>query len=136
MKYKLLGNYKYQVIEDITIQTEIKNIGDSGNPYVNITADGLVRISKGYSWDGPSGPTIDTKTFIRGSLIHDALYQLMREGYVDRKYRDYSDRLLRDICIDVGMNRFRAWYIYISLKWFGEKNAKPIKKFNKIYEAP
>jgi len=136
MKYKLLGNYKYQNLDTLTILTEIKIVGNTGNPYVNITADGLLTINKGYSWDGPSGPTIDTKTFIRGSLIHDALYQLMREGYIDDEHRDYADRLLRKICIEAGMNKFRAWYVYISLKWFGEKNTKPIKKFNKVFIAP
>lgn len=134
MKYKRLGNYKYQNIETVTMLTDIKSDKDVGNPYVNISADGILTINKGYSWDGPSGPTIDTKTFMRGSLIHDALYQLMREGYIDRSYRDYSDRLLKKICLEDGMNKFRAWYVYISLKWFGSKNAEPIEKFNKIYE--
>jgi len=132
MKYRLLGNYKYQNLDTITIQTEIK-IGNIGNSYININSDGLLTISKGYSWDGPSGPTIDTKTFMRGSLIHDALYQLMRDGYINRKYRDYSDKLLKQICIEDGMNKFRSWYIYTSLKWFGNKNAEPNKKYKKIY---
>lgn len=135
MKYKLLGNYKYQIVEPVQIQTELVS-KETGNTYVYLTTDGILNISKGYSWDGPSGPTIDTKTFMRGSLVHDALYQLMRDGYLDNEYRDYSDRLLKNICIEDGMSRIRAWYIYFGLKWFGSKNAKPIKKFNQIYSAP
>ncbi len=31
----------------------------------------------------PNGPTIETKTFMRASLVHDALYQLMREEHLE-----------------------------------------------------
>jgi hypothetical protein len=63
------------------------------------------RISKGYAWDGPSGPTIDTGNFMRGSLIHDALYQLMRTGNLPTSFRERADLLLRKTCIDDGMRR-------------------------------
>jgi hypothetical protein len=35
--------------------------------------EGLLFISVGYSSDGPSGPTINTKSFILGAFVHDAL---------------------------------------------------------------
>ena len=47
--------------------------------------------------DGPSGPAIDTKNFMRASLVHDALYQLMRLGTLDKSRRQYADRLLQTI---------------------------------------
>lgn len=132
MRYRLLGNYKYQNIDPVKVQTEIKGFV-SGNNYVHLSISGILTIEKGYAWDGPSGPTIDTKTFMRGSLVHDGLYQLMREGDIPKSYRDYADKLLRDICIEDGMNRFRAWYVYISLKYFGKSNTTNLKKYNTIH---
>lgn len=72
---------------------------------------GLLTMKKGYAWDGPSGPTIDTKNFMRGSLVHDALYQLMRNGQLAPQWREGADQELRRICREDGMNRFRAWYV-------------------------
>jgi hypothetical protein len=77
----------------------------------------------GYAWDGPSGPTWDTDTFMRGSLVHDAMYQLMRLGCMDRVHRCYADELLRDICIEDGMWSFRAWYVYKAVRSCGESAA-------------
>jgi len=72
---------------------------------------------------------------MRGSLVHDALYQLMREGLLDYKYRDHADKLLQKMCIMDGMSRFRAWYVYRALLRLGGKNALPENK-KKVTEAP
>ena len=55
---------------------------------LEITSEGELIIRNGYSWDGPSGPTIDTKNFMQGSLIHDALCQLMREIILPQSARE------------------------------------------------
>ena len=47
-----------------------------------LNTKGHLIIKRSYAWDGPSGPTIDTKNFMRGSLVHDALYQLMRHEHL------------------------------------------------------
>lgn len=79
-----------------------------------------LKIKNMYAWDGPSGPTIDTENFMRGSLVHDVLYQLIREGHLDKKsWRLYADKLIRKICLEDGMNKFRAWYVYHTLRMFG-----------------
>jgi len=84
------------------------------------------KIEKGYAWDGPSGLTIDSKDFMRGSLVHDALYQLMREGHLDHdKVRDLADRTLQRICVEDGMSTFRAWYVYHGVRIFGNPFADP-----------
>ena len=62
----------------------------------------------GYGRDGPSGPTLDTRDFIRGSLVHDALYQLMREGLLDHS-----------IHREDGMTALRAWWVYQGVRLFG-----------------
>ncbi|MCP4706191.1 MAG: DUF1353 domain-containing protein, partial [candidate division Zixibacteria bacterium] len=98
--------------------------------------DGKLIISKGYVWDGPSGPTIDTLNFMRGSLVHDALYQLMREKLLDYKTdRKDADDLLRVMCKDDGMSSIRAWWVYKAVRWWGEKSAKPPNE-NNVVLAP
>ena len=74
----------------------------------------------------PSGPTIDTKDFMRGALVHEALYQLMRLSQLDhQQYRDKADQILCRLCKEDGMSAFRAWYVYHTLLLFGAKNAHP-----------
>ncbi len=41
---------------------------------ITLLREGLLFISAGYSSDGPSAPTIDTKSFMLGAFVHDALY--------------------------------------------------------------
>lgn len=85
----------------------------------------LLTIRAGYMWDGPSGPTIDTKNFMRGALIHDALYQLIREDYLKMNDRKQADKILRKVCLEDGMSRIRAWYIYTAVHHFAEWAATP-----------
>ena len=82
-----------------------------------------MQIRKGYSWDGPSGPTIDTDNFMRGSLFHDSWYQIMREYPYFRKYRNDADRLLTLHCVEDGMSSLRATWVYWGVKTFGRRAA-------------
>ena len=124
--YRNLRKYKYQLVNDYSIQIPLRPDIDIEIKFVCLNSDGLLTVKKGYAWDGPSGPTIDTKSFMRGSLIHDALYQLMRTEHLNyRLQRKAADDLLRKICLEDGMFSFRAWYVYKSVRIFAEKNAKP-----------
>lgn len=69
--------YKYQLAEEYTISIPIKPDSNIISDYIDLNNDGELVIKKGYAWDGPSGPTIDSLNFMRGSLVHDALYQLI-----------------------------------------------------------
>jgi hypothetical protein len=92
---------------------------------LDLRKSGILRIRKGYAWDGPSGPAIHTKSFMRGSLVHDALYQLIRERKLMLSDRKEADLILRDICIDDGMDRFRVKWVYAAVRRFGESSATP-----------
>lgn len=53
---------------------------------------------------------------MRGALVHDALYQLMREGKLDGdECRIPADRRLKEMCLEDGMNWFRAQYEYFAV---------------------
>ena len=125
MTYRKLEGYKYELLTDVMYPVLAGVFIESD--YINLV-NGILTVKKHYCWDGPSGPTFDTKTFMRGSLIHDALYQLIREGLLDKKYRDYADKLLRVICLDDGMSKFRAWYVYHSVRMFAGGGIKKKKK--------
>ena len=126
IKYR--EGYKYQLVEDYTVKTSITPKQDvTKDEWILLKTDGTLTIKDGYAWDGPSGPTIDTKNFMRGSLIHDALYQLMREGLVDEGFFDAANEELRIACLQDGMCKFRAWYIYKGVSLFGKQFAKKQK---------
>ncbi len=134
--YRGLRKYKYQLVEDYEVIISIKGQSIT-TPFIELHTNGLIIIKNKYCWDGPSGPTFDTLTFMRGSLVHDTLYQLMRMGLLDISYRDQSDRILQQICLEDGMIRFRAWYVYRSVKRFAAKSAKPgTQKLDKIVRVP
>jgi hypothetical protein len=100
-KYQLAKFYRHQVrIYAYDIETE----------YISLKKTGMLIIKKGYAWDGPSGLTIDTKSSMRGSLVHDALYELLRKSYlpVGFGYRTVADMLLWEICVEDGMWKWRA----------------------------
>jgi hypothetical protein len=120
------GGYKYQLKDSYTVSIGIRLAVPIKTDYISLDADGSITIKKGYAWDGPSGWTIDTLTFMRGSLLHDALYQLMREKHLDHNtYREPADRLLQRICKEDGMWSLRAWWVYQAVRLFGDPAAEP-----------
>ena len=137
MKYRLLHGYKYELMEDYW--AKIEGIVGASNAFVTITppyfdeVQGDYRgntstmfIKTGYAWDG-STCSFD-KHSIRASLVHDALYQLMREGLLDKKYRKQADQLYRDMLIEDGLWKSHAWVRYWALRNFAGGGIKPEKK--------
>lgn len=120
------GGYKYQLQYDFTIKTGIEPRTSYDQRYLRLDEQGTLTIKAGYAWDGPSGPAFDTLNFMRGSLVHDALYQLMRERVLDRELsKDPADRLLQAICREDGMSWVRAWWVYLGVKYFGKPATDP-----------
>lgn len=128
MRYRNLRKYKYQLIDDETVQTEIDH--NVATKFITIQ-EGLLTVKSGYAWDGATF-AFDTATILRGSLFHDALYQLMREGELNRdKYRPIADLLLKKICLEDGMWKVRAEWVYFAVKTFARRSTKPTKD-NKV----
>ena len=133
------GDYKYILASILTYDTEIVSEGHS-LPFCWIDARGVLTIVNGYAWDGPSGPTFDTKSFMRGSLIHDALYQLLRETGLggDEDWNDvrryHADLILYNVCIEDGMWGWRARWVHRGVRLGGGPSAEVKKR--RIYTAP
>lgn len=124
--------YKYQLNKDYSVATEIKSY-NIDTLFIKLTPDGILTGRAGYAWDGASGPTIDTLNSMRGSLVHDMLYQLMREKLIPMSYREPADRLLKNICKEDGMFFIRAEAWFIGVDIFA---AKAARSKTKIYTAP
>lgn len=131
--------YKYQLAEDYQVMDTGIIQGEEKGAYldfIQLSSGGNLRIKKGYAFDGPSGPAIDTRNFMRGSLVHDALYQLMRERKLDpQTCRDLADKLLRKMCIEDGMWKIRAWWVYKTVKLFARSAASTSHR-KVLYTAP
>lgn len=130
------AGYKYQLHETYREKIPIHSTADIKTRYLSLSKDGWLIIMAGYAWDGPSGPTIDTPSFMRGSLTHDALYQMMRMGLLDRKkWKEPADRLLQKTCIDDGMWKIRAWSVYKGLA-IGAESATLAENQKEVLVAP
>lgn len=122
--YRRIIGYKYELHDDYSLDVGILGFRIE-TEYLKLSEAGVLTIKAGYAWDGPSGPTIDTKDFMRGSLVHDALYQMIRERLLPPKYKDTADHLLREICLEDGMPDFRSNYIYLGVNKFGGSSCIP-----------
>jgi hypothetical protein len=86
-----------------------------------VLSGGSLHIMPGYAWDGASGPSIDTKAMIKASLLHDALYQLIRAGALPSSLREECDNMFHWYLRKFGMTKFRAWYVHKAVRMFGAK---------------
>lgn len=103
------SGYKYQTYADYTIKLPEAFAGFAFKArFYELAADRNLTIRMGYAWNGASGPTWDDKSNMRGSLVHDAIYQAIIEGHLPRSLRADADQLLHDICVEDGMNKIRA----------------------------
>jgi hypothetical protein len=125
MKYKKRRKYKYTMLRWEGYMTEIEPTEPGKWGPLEISETGVLTIHPGYAWDGASSVAIDTRNFMRGSLVHDALYQLMREGKIAQDQRKRADQILRAICLQDGMSKIRAWWVYRAVRIGAVKSAKP-----------
>ena len=130
---KYLSGVKYVLSDDYSVQTKLRPPENILTEWVSLGANGMLYIVAGFGWDGASGPTFDTLNSMRGSLVHDALYSLLRMGELDQKWRQAADEELRDICIEDGMSEARADAWFVSVRMFasecaavGSDGGKPI----------
>jgi len=133
--YRELRDWKYSIATSFETGTEIasEEIIRADLDYVVLYPDGRLCIKKGYAWNGASGPTFDTPSWMRASLVHDALYQLIRTGRLPLKTRAYADTLMREMCLADGMLWVRAWYSYLFVSAFGGFFVRPEKDRPVLY---
>ena len=130
------SEYKHQLASDYKIKSPILPAEDIVTEFIELDAGGELTVKNAYAWDGPSGPVIDTPENMRASLVHDALYQLMRnEELKARTHRKTADELFRKICKEDGVSSWKAKVYYEALRTFGKPATSPENK-KKIHRAP
>jgi hypothetical protein len=132
VKYK--SGYKYQLVNTFRVKTLIKGY-EVDEDYIKIYGNGSLYIQKLYAWDGPSGPTYDSKNSIRASLVHDVLYQCMRMKVLPEELREKVDLELNRILKEDGMWAIRRWYWLRGVRWFAGGAADP-ENAKEVLEAP
>jgi len=71
-----------------------------------------------------------------GSLLHEALYQMMREGLlVHAIHCEAADRILQRLSREDGMTALRAWWVYQDERLFGNPASDPEQQ-RSVFWAP
>jgi len=114
-------SWKYELAETYVSRVNITPPEDLAvqDTWVALDKYGQLTMKEHYCWDGPSGPAIDTVTFMRGSLVHDALYQLIRVGLLPMSKRKAADQEMQRICREDGMWWPRTVWTYWAVRLFG-----------------
>ena len=115
------GKYKYVTITESTYYTDIRPTSFIETEFITLSQTGILTVKVDYAWDGPSGPAIDTENFIIPSLVHDALYQLIRLGLLipKRKYRRQADWELFRFCHQNKMILPRKVWVWAGVRLLG-----------------
>lgn len=129
-KYQLTKNHKHRLKNNSLIPTSNLETG-----FISLDTSGLLTVKAGYAWDGPSGPTVDTNSAMRASLLHDVGYQLLRAELLPQKTRESWDLLYEYCCLEDGMNTIRAYLHFKALRLFGKRSALPTSE-RKTLTAP
>lgn len=126
-RYKKTKGYKYTLAEHQYVA--LRNFADVvlESPYFHLKRN-VLHIYKGYSWDGASGPTWDTNDTITPSLVHDVLYQAIREGLLSPTRRFDADiefyQLMRARARGL-RGHFRAFYFFVGVRVGGWLSVTP-----------
>jgi len=118
---------KYQLRSDCWLDTGILGY-DVKTKFIRLFPNGFMLLRDGYAWDGASGPTIDTKSSMRGSAGHDALFKLCRLELLPVELQPEFDALLERWSLEDGMWPIRASLWEKMLNWFGRTNLWPSKE--------
>jgi len=133
-RIKYRSGYKHQLAETYATGVEIFPDRLVSGEFYALGSDGVLVVRVGYAWDGATG-ALDTPSFMRGSLVHDALYQMMGEGLLPLKWRKQADKELRRICREDGMPWVRAQWVYLAVRLRSRGSAAP-KGRREIRTAP
>jgi len=139
VKLRKLINYKYKLEEDIAFSTSIIGI-EVKTEYIELKSHGVLVIRKGYMWDGVTGlPSFATDAMLkhtaRGSLLHDAFYQLIRLRLIPAYLKHKIDLEMKERFTQDGLGKIVASMFYQAVKNFGSQYCKPGDvKYPKVME--
>lgn len=123
---------KFHLDRDYRMKVAVKPECEIQTGLISLDRDGNLKLRCGFSWNGANA-TIDTKTILRGSMVHDALYDLMRKGLLDSsQWRETADIELARICREDGMRKSRIVILNFLVRKFGERMTKVNPKLDSV----
>lgn len=127
--WKFWADPKYRLLRDACFQTPIHvdRILEAAGGSVRLVPDeagSLLWCLAGYEWDGPSGPTYDTDSTMRGSCGHDGGYDLCKEGQLTLEARKPLDILLWRVITEDGTGEWRAAQWLWAVRRFAARAAR------------
>ncbi len=130
-----IDGVKYILEKTWSVQTNIRPPKAIRYKNISLGKKGLLTLTPGFPWDGPSGPTYNTPNSIAASAAHDALYRLMRRGLLVRKWRKKADEVFYWILREKRMSEIRATAWYQAVRGFA-KSASEAASRKKVLVAP
>jgi hypothetical protein len=115
--------YKYQLASIYGLRTPICPPELIVTEWIELDTHGWLQFSRGYAWDGASGPTIDTPDSMRPSLVHDGFYQLMADGRLSLDHREAVDDFFLKLLLEDGMLPARAQVWHTAVRLCGRPGA-------------
>ena len=91
--------FKYVLDEDYIDTIPIFPPETIVTKWVCLSPKGKLFLRSGFGFDGPSGPTIDTRSAMRGAAKHDGIHRLLRLGLLEEKWRKVADEMYMTDCI-------------------------------------
>lgn len=126
-QFSYSGGYKYQLQTDVVIKTILHPASQCViQGFVFLDTDGVLRIYRGYAWDGCTNAPDNDSNMLAG-LVHDALYQLMQEDVLDKSFKPLADEMLRNVMESQGAFKITANLFHLAVKEFGGLHMKPKK---------
>ncbi|MEL6195592.1 MAG: DUF1353 domain-containing protein [Myxococcota bacterium] len=123
-KYVLLDDYQHRRVPGFENRSGRVTRGEDNDVLIEMD-NGQLTVRAGYAWNGASGPTVDTIDSMRASLVHDSLYQFVRDALAPNdddewsRLRKAADREFRLVLEEDGMGRIRRSLWYRAVRWFG-----------------
>ena len=115
-RYELCKSYSLDFAAEYGMSLQV-------NPQYNPPTDGaLYTISEnqltafqGFRWDGATGPTLQPKSSVRATLVHDVMCAAIAQGALLRDSRANADLIFREILKADRMPKFRRdiWYLMV-----------------------
>ncbi len=137
IEYSRCRPYKYTTRKHLKLQSSIKGY-EFTHPMMRMEKDGTFYIKARYSYDGASGPTIDTKSSMRGAAGHDGIYQATRLKLLPISCRALADNDIERWTCEDGMFGWRAkcWHFFLGLGGGPAANPRDENKYREILVAP
>jgi len=125
-RIQYLAGIKYRLDKPYRLKVKL-NSDNIVCRHVSYT-DGELLIDREFVWDGVTGMWINESAAMRGSLVHDAIYHLIRECGIDDSNAKIADDLLYQFSREDGVSWTLAQIMHYTTKYLGPYGRDP--KFN------